>query len=200
MLQQEEIGLSAQNCSTEPQGAFTGELSAPMLRSVGATYTLIGHSERRQGFGETSQIVSKKINAALSGGLKAIVCCGEPLEVREKQEHISYVTNQLTASLQGVAASDLSSVILAYEPVWAIGTGHTAKAEQVQEMHKALRTHIASLYSKDAGQELTILYGGSCNATNAPTLFSLPDVDGGLIGGASLQSRSFIDIAKSFTW
>lgn len=200
MIQQSAVAFSAQNSAIELQGAFTGELSAPMLRSVGASYTILGHSERRQWFGETSQIVSRKAQLALASGLKVIVCCGEPLEVRQQQQHLPYVTNQLTESVQGISESDRSSVIVAYEPVWAIGTGHTALPEQVQEMHSTIRTHISSFWGTDDSASLPILYGGSCNASNAPMLFALPDVDGGLIGGASLQARSFIDVAKSFTW
>lgn len=192
------IHLGAQNCSAHKEGAYTGEVSAAMLQSVGAQYVLIGHSERRQYHQEDDGLLAEKVATALEQGLTPIFCCGEPLEVREADKQSGYVTQQLTNSLFELDKEDFGKVVIAYEPIWAIGTGKTASTEQAQEMHKVIRSHISEKYGEDVAQNTSILYGGSCNPTNAPELFACADVDGGLIGGASLKSRSFVDIIKSF--
>src|SRR5690606_16722067 len=179
-------------------GAYTGDISVGMIKSVDAEYVLVGHSERRQYHQENDELLGKKVLAALKGGITPIFCCGEPLEIRESDKHFAYVTQQITNSLFDLSEEDFSKIVIAYEPIWAIGTGKTATTEQAQEMHAALRNHIASKYGEKIAQNTSILYGGSCNPTNAPELFACGDVDGGLIGGASLKSRSFMDIIKSF--
>ena len=190
--------LGGQNCADKASGAFTGETSATMLKSFGAEYVIIGHSERREYFKESNELLTAKVKQALENGLTPIFCCGEPLEIREAGTHEAYVKNQLTESLFGLSAEDFAKIVIAYEPIWAIGTGKTASSDQAQEMHKALRAHLASKYGQDAADNTSILYGGSCNPANAKDIFSKADVDGGLIGGASLKSRDFIDIIKSF--
>ncbi|MEN2281672.1 triose-phosphate isomerase [Algoriphagus sp. SE2] len=192
------ISLGAQNCSDKESGAFTGEVSAKILASFGVEYVIIGHSERREYFNEGNELLAVKVKEALSQGLKPIFCCGESLDIRTAGTHEPNVKFQLTQSLFGLSPEDFSKIVIAYEPIWAIGTGKTATAEQAQEMHAALRRHIASKYGKDIAAETSILYGGSCNPKNAKEIFSKPDVDGGLIGGASLKSRDFLDIIKSF--
>ncbi len=193
-----KIVLSGQNCHQEDAGAFTGEVSAPMLKSLGAQYVILGHSERRQHFSETDEELAKKTDNALKNDLKVIFCCGEPLEIREADTQNEYVTKQLTNSLFHLSAEQFKNIVIAYEPIWAIGTGKTASAQQAQDMHKTIRDHVASKFGKEAADETSILYGGSCKPDNAKELFSQPDVDGGLIGGASLKSRDFTDIIKSF--
>jgi triosephosphate isomerase len=190
--------LGGQNCADKASGAFTGETSATMLKSFGAEYVIIGHSERREYFKESNELLTAKVKQALENGLTPIFCCGEPLEIREAGTHEAYVKNQLTESLFGLSAEDFAKIVIAYEPIWAIGTGKTASSDQAQEMHKALRDHLASKYGQDAADNTSILYGGSCNPANAKDIFSKADVDGGLIGGASLKSRDFMDIIKSF--
>ncbi|GAA5034276.1 triosephosphate isomerase [Marivirga lumbricoides] len=192
-----QILLSGQNCHSEDSGAFTGEVSASMLKSLGAQYVILGHSERREQFKETDQELAKKVDAALKNDLKVIFCCGEPLEVREANEQNKYVTQQLTNSLFHLSEEAFKNIVIAYEPIWAIGTGKTASSAQAQEMHETIREHLASKFGKLA-EETSILYGGSCKPDNAKELFSQKDVDGGLIGGASLKSRDFTDIIKSF--
>lgn len=192
------ILLAAQNCHEKESGAFTGEISAPMLQSINVSSVIIGHSERRQHFGESDALLAQKIDIALAHGLMPIFCCGEPLEVREEETQEAYVSRQLEASLFHLAAEDFSKVVIAYEPIWAIGTGKTASPEQAQQMHKRIRSKIADKYGEQIASSTSILYGGSCNPKNAPELFGLEDVDGGLIGGASLKSRDFLDIIKSF--
>lgn len=194
----DKVYLGAQNCSENEEGAYTGEVSAAMLKSVGASYVLVGHSERRQYHDEKDELLAKKVEAALKHGLTPIFCCGEPLEVREADQQFDYVTRQISNSLFTLSQEDFSKVVIAYEPIWAIGTGKTASTDQAQEMHAKIRNHIAQKFGNDTAQNLSILYGGSCNPTNAPELFACQDVDGGLIGGASLKSRSFMDIIKSF--
>lgn len=189
--------LAAQNCHHEEKGAYTGEVSADMLVSVGAQYVIIGHSERRQYFRESHEQLARKVDLALSRGLTPIFCCGEPLSVRERGNHVPYVARQLRASLFHLSEADLRRVVIAYEPVWAIGTGKTATTEQAQEMHAALRALLARRYSPPTAQAIPILYGGSCNAQNAPDLFRQPDVDGGLIGGASLKAEEFAAIIRA---
>lgn len=193
-----QVHLGAQNCSENESGAYTGDISVGMIKSVDAEYVLVGHSERRQYHQENDELLGKKVSAALKGGITPIFCCGEPLEIREADKHFDYVTQQITNSLFDLSEEDFSKVVIAYEPIWAIGTGKTATTEQAQEMHAAVRKHLASKYGEKIAQETSILYGGSCNPTNAPELFACGDVDGGLIGGASLKSRSFMDIIKSF--
>jgi triosephosphate isomerase len=191
------FALAAQNCSDKDAGAFTGEISAGMLSSIGVGYVLIGHSERRQYFSESNTLLAAKVDAALAKGISPIFCCGESLEQRQNEDFIGFVKNQITESLFHLTAEQLLSVIIAYEPIWAIGTGLTASAEQAQEMHKALREHIASKYGEAIAEEISILYGGSVTAASAPELFAAPDIDGGLVGGASLKSREFTNIIKA---
>ncbi|MFN3800814.1 triose-phosphate isomerase [Belliella pelovolcani] len=190
--------LGSQNCSEKAAGAYTGETSASMLKSFGAEYVILGHSERREYFKESNELLTAKVRQALDNGLTPIFCCGEPLEIREAGTHEAYVKNQLTESLFGLSAEDFAKIVIAYEPIWAIGTGKTASSDQAQEMHKALREHLASKFGQEAADNTSILYGGSCNPGNAKDIFSKVDVDGGLIGGASLKSRDFMDIIKSF--
>jgi triosephosphate isomerase len=190
--------LGSQNCSDKASGAYTGEISAIMLASFGAQYVIIGHSERRQYFKESNELLTAKTKQALENGLTPIFCCGEPLEIREAGTHEAYVKNQLTESLFEFSTEEISKIVIAYEPIWAIGTGKTASSDQAQEMHAALRSHFASKFGATIADNLSILYGGSCNPGNAKEIFSKADVDGGLIGGASLKSRDFVDIIKSF--
>ncbi|KUG25791.1 triosephosphate isomerase [hydrocarbon metagenome] len=191
------IKAGAQNMHYENDGAFTGEISADMLKSVGCEYVILGHSERRTLFGESDEMINKKVKKALSSGLKPIFCVGETLEEREKGLTEKIVENQVKNGLSGIEESDLSDLIIAYEPVWAIGTGKTASPEQAQEVHKFIRNLISKLYSNNFADNLTIQYGGSVKPDNAEELFSQPDIDGGLIGGASLQADSFVTIVNS---
>lgn len=189
--------LAAQNCHHEEKGAFTGEVSVDMLVSVGTEYVIIGHSERRQYFKESNEQLARKVDLALAKGLLPIFCCGEPLDIREKGSHVGYVAKQLKASLFHLPEAEFRKVVIAYEPIWAIGTGKTATTEQAQEMHAAIRVLLAKKYGKPAADDTPILYGGSCNAQNAPELFRQPDVDGGLIGGASLKADDFVAIVHA---
>lgn len=191
------IEMGAQNCSEHEAGAYTGEVSAPMLRSIGIPYVILGHSERRQYFGEDGKLLAKKVDMALKYGLTPIFCCGEPLQVREKNEHEKLVKQQVEEALFHLEAISIEKIVIAYEPVWAIGTGKTATAQQAQDMHAVIRRHIASKYDQSVADGISILYGGSVNAGNAKELFSCADVDGGLVGGASLKSREFTEIAKA---
>ena len=191
------IGVGAENCHFEKSGAFTGEISAPMLTSMGVNYVIIGHSERRTYFGETDVTVNKRTLAALESGLKVIVCVGEYLEQREQGITAELVAMQTKIALGGVSAEQLKNVIIAYEPVWAIGTGLTATPEQANEVCAVIRKAIADLYGADAANATTIQYGGSMNAKNAEELLAQPDVDGGLIGGASLKAPDFAAIVKA---
>jgi len=190
--------LGAQNCNDHPSGAYTGEISVDMLKSVGVQYVILGHSERREYYGETDAFLAKKIDTVLAAGLSPIFCCGEPLEIREAGTQKEYVTKQLTNSLFHLGVEDIKKIVIAYEPIWAIGTGKTATADQAQEMHADIRQHLAAKYGNEVAEEISILYGGSAKPDNAKELFANKDVDGGLIGGASLKSRDFVDIAKSF--
>ncbi len=191
------IKVGAENCHWAESGAFTAEISAPMLKAVGVPYVIIGHSERRQYFGETDVTVNKRTKAALASGLKVILCVGELLEQREQGITEEVVRYQTKIALGDVSAEDLKNVIIAYEPVWAIGTGRTATAEQANEVNAAIRACIAELYGKDAADATVIQYGGSMNAKNAAELLAQPDVDGGLIGGASLKAQDFSVIVKA---
>lgn len=191
------IEVGAQNCSEHEAGAYTGEVSAAMLRSISVPYVILGHSERRQYFGEDGKLLARKVDIALKYGLSPIFCCGEQLEVRERGEHEKLVREQVEEALFHLDASAIEKVVIAYEPVWAIGTGKTASAQQAQDMHAVIRQHIAAKYGSSTADAISILYGGSVNAGNAAELFANPDVDGGLVGGASLKSRDFTDIVKA---
>jgi triosephosphate isomerase len=190
------ISVGAQNCSEHESGAYTGETSAAMLKSLGVPYVILGHSERRQYFGEDAALLAKKTDIALKHGLTPIFCCGEPLEVRESNGHEALVKKQVEESLFHLDADTIKKIIIAYEPVWAIGTGKTASAQQAQDMHAVIRKHLASKYGQAVADSIAILYGGSVNAANAKELFACPDVDGGLVGGASLKSREFAEVIK----
>ena len=188
------LELGAQNVHSEDNGAFTGEVSTEMLREVNCEYVILGHSERRQYFGETDKTVNAKVNKALNDEIKPVICVGESLEQRKANEHKLRVKKQVQAALIGVEDEDASSLVIAYEPIWAIGTGETATPDQAQEMHKMIREEVADLYSDDTANQVRILYGGSMKPHNAEELLEQPDVDGGLIGGASLKADSFTDI------
>jgi triosephosphate isomerase len=194
---QTRVALGAQNCHEKASGAYTGEISAPMLKSIGVRYVILGHSERRQYFGETNAQLAEKVNSALANGLTPIFCCGESLEQRQTDVHLDFVRAQLTESLFHLSPEQFASIVIAYEPIWAIGTGLTATSDQAQEMHAMLRQHLASHYGQEVADDTSILYGGSANEKNAAELFAQPDVDGGLIGGASLKSREFTIVVKS---
>lgn len=191
------IAVGAQNCSEHEWGAYTGETSAPMLKAMNIPYVILGHSERRQYFGEDGKLLAKKVDIALKNGLTPIFCCGEPLDVREKNQHEQLVTRQVEEALFHLDEAAQKKIVIAYEPVWAIGTGKTATAQQAQDMHAVIRKHLAGKYGKSVADTIQILYGGSVNAGNAKELFACPDVDGGLVGGASLKSREFTEIIKS---
>jgi len=191
------ITVGAQNCSEHEAGAYTGEVSAVMLKSMSIPYVILGHSERRQYFGEDGNLLAKKVDAALKYGLTPIFCCGEPLEVRERNEHEALVCRQIEEALFHLDQESLKKIVIAYEPVWAIGTGKTATSQQAQDMHAIIRNQLASKFGKPVAEGISILYGGSVNAANAKELFACTDVDGGLVGGASLKSREFVEIIKS---
>jgi triosephosphate isomerase (TIM) len=193
-----KIKLAAQNCAWEESGAYTGEISAKMIRSVGADYVILGHSERRQYFKESNQMLAKKVDIALKNELLPIFCIGETLEERKNNHHFDVIKTQLKEGLFHLIKSVLKTVVIAYEPVWAIGTGLTATPQQAQEIHSFIRSIIAESYDDDTAEGISILYGGSCNPKNSNELFSQPDIDGGLIGGASLKSRDFTDIIKTY--
>lgn len=188
--------LAAQNVASEKSGAYTGEVSAEMLKSVGVDYVIIGHSERREYFLESNAALAKKIDLTLANGMKPIFCCGEPLEIRKAETQNDYVAKQLEESLYHLSAEQLKDVVIAYEPIWAIGTGLTASAAQAQDMHAFIRSQIAAKYGREAALHLSILYGGSAKPSNAEELFACPDVDGGLIGGASLVAADFAAIIQ----
>ena len=193
-----KISVGAQNAHQAESGAYTGEISAKMIKSVGAAYVILGHSERRQYFGETNELLAKKTDTALANGLKPIFCIGETLSERDAEIHFGVIKDQLKDGVFHLDATQFAQLVIAYEPVWAIGTGLTATAPQAQEIHAFIRAEIAAKYGQQLADDTTILYGGSCNAKNAPELFSEKDIDGGLIGGASLKSRDFVDILKVF--
>jgi triosephosphate isomerase (TIM) len=188
------MGVAAQNCSQHKAGAYTGETSAEMLTSIGVQYVILGHSERREYFNEGNQLLADKLNIALSYGLTPIFCCGEPLSIREAEAQNSYVEVQLRESLFHLSAADLLKIVIAYEPIWAIGTGKTATAEQAQDMHSHLRSVLAKQYGDAVANNISILYGGSVKGSNAAEIFGKPDVDGGLVGGASLKADEFIQV------
>lgn len=192
------LKLGAQNCHQEESGAYTGEVSAGMLKSVGVEYIIIGHSERREYFQESDELLAKKVEVVLAKGMTPIFCCGEKLEVREANQHLELVENQVKNALFHLSPEEFEKVVIAYEPVWAIGTGKTASPEQAQEMHLHIRNVLTQKYGEEVAQATTILYGGSVNAANAKELFAKPDVDGGLVGGASLKTEDFVTIVNSF--
>jgi triosephosphate isomerase len=197
----EELGdspvlIGAQNCSEHDSGAYTGEVSALMLKSMEIPYVILGHSERRQYFGEDGKLLAKKVDKALANNITPIFCCGEPLEIREKGNHEALVGSQVEEGLFHLGASDMLKVVIAYEPVWAIGTGKTATSQQAQDMHAVIRKRLERKYGASVSAEIPVLYGGSVKPDNARELFSCPDVDGGLVGGASLKAKDFIDIVK----
>lgn len=197
-LKGSKVKLSAQNCADHEKGAYTGEVSVGMLTSMGCEYTILGHSERRQYYGETDQKLVEKTRLALAAGLKVILCVGENLEEREAGKHFEVVTEQTKAVLYNFTAEEMAKVVIAYEPVWAIGTGKTATAEQAQEIHACIRSVVAEKFGVDVAQDMTILYGGSCKPSNARELFAQKDIDGGLIGGAALKAEDFLGIATAF--
>ncbi len=192
------VALGAQNCDFHPSGAYTGEVSPEILQSYGVRFVLVGHSERRQYYGENDALLLLKLTAVLRAGLTPIFCIGETLDIREKGIFKNLIQEQLENTVFTLSEADFAKIVIAYEPVWAIGTGKNATAEQAQEVHAFIRELIAKKYTRETAELTSILYGGSCKASNAPELFACPDIDGGLIGGASLNSREFINIAKSF--
>ncbi len=192
-----KIEVAAQNCHQKESGAFTGEISAPMLNSMGVKYVLVGHSERREYFGESNALLKEKIDIALKNKLKVIFCCGESLDIRKKKAHVKHVQKQLKESLLHLTAAQMKDVVIAYEPIWAIGTGETASPQQAQEMHLAIRKSLKKKY-KSTADNVSILYGGSVKPANAKELFAMPDIDGGLVGGASLDAKGFGEIINSF--
>ncbi len=189
--------VAAQNCYNKKSGAYTGEVSAEILHSINIKYCIIGHSERREYFNESNQMLAEKINLLLEYGITPIFCCGEPLAIREAGTQNSYVETQLSESLFHLTDAQVSQIIIAYEPIWAIGTGKTATTEQAQEIHAYLRQVLAKQYGKPIANDISILYGGSVKANNAAELFACADVDGGLVGGASLVAADFIEIIKA---
>lgn len=192
-----DVHLAAQNCHHESSGAYTGEVSAAMLKSAEVEYVIIGHSERREYFKEDDAMLAKKVNQALANNMKVIFCCGEPLAIRDAGTENSYVENQIKAGLFHLSPDQIGHIVLAYEPIWAIGTGRTASSEQAQDMHAHIRSVIHQKFGEDAAENMSILYGGSCKPSNANELFACPDVDGGLIGGASLKAEEFIGIIEA---
>ena len=197
-LDQNIIGLGAENCADKEKGAFTGEVSAAMVKSTGAQYVIIGHSERRGIYGETPEILKEKVKLALANNLKVIFCIGESLEEREAGKQNEVVKAELEGSVFGLTAEEFSNLIIAYEPIWAIGTGKTATSDQAEEIHAYVRSLIADKYGKEMAENTSILYGGSCKPGNAPELFAKEDIDGGLIGGASLKAADFKGIIDAW--
>jgi triosephosphate isomerase len=197
VLKKGKVSLGAQNCASESSGAYTGEVSAWMVKSTGAEYVILGHSERRTYYGEDDKLLNKKTVLALNSGLKVIFCIGELLAERESGQHFTVVKRQLQEGLFPISAEQMNSIVIAYEPVWAIGTGLTATPDQAQEMHKYIRDLVNEKYGKDCASKVPILYGGSCKPSNAAEIFSKPDVDGGLIGGAALKKEDFTAIVEA---
>ena len=193
----EHIYVSAQNCATEKSGAYTGEISAAMVKDAGAAYVIIGHSERREYYKEDNATLVKKSDIALANEMQVIFCCGEPLSIRDAEEQNAYVENQIKEGLFHYTPDQLENITIAYEPIWAIGTGRTASAEQAQEMHAHIRSVVAGKYGAEVADNMSILYGGSVKASNAAELFGCPDVDGGLVGGASLMAEEFTGIINA---
>ena len=185
------IELGAENCADKEKGAYTGEVSAEMVKSTGAQWVILGHSERREYYNETPEILKEKVQLALANGLKVLFCIGETLEEREANKQNEVVKAELAGSVFNLSAEEWKNIVIAYEPIWAIGTGKTATAEQAEEIHAYIRSCVAEVYGQEVADDTTILYGGSCKASNAPELFAKPDIDGGLIGGASLKAADF---------
>lgn len=192
-----DLYVGAQNISDQEEGAYTGEVSASMLKSMGIEYCIVGHSERRKYFKESNELLAKKVDVALKNKVSPIFCCGEVLPEREAGNHFEVVKSQINEGLFHLSADEFSAIVIAYEPVWAIGTGVTASSDQAQEMHAFIRGLVKGKYGEEVADETSILYGGSCNAKNAAELFANPDVDGGLIGGASLKPEDFIKIIEA---
>ncbi len=197
VIDKSKILLAAQNCADESEGAYTGEISATMLKDLGCNAVILGHSERRAFYHETSETLFKKTNQVIANDLTPIFCCGEMLEQREAGNHFNIVESQISEAIFHLSETDFSKIVIAYEPVWAIGTGVTASKEQAQEMHAFIRNIVKVKYGNNIAENLTILYGGSVKPSNAEELFAQPDVDGGLIGGASMDAKSFVDIIKA---
>lgn len=193
-----KIAVSAQNCADKASGAYTGEVSAAMVKSTGAEYVILGHSERREYYHETPEILKEKVLLALANGLKVIFCIGESLAEREANKQNAVCKAELEGSVFNLSAEDFAKITIAYEPIWAIGTGKTATSDQAEEIHAYIRSVIADKYGKEVAENTSILYGGSCKGSNAPELFSKPNIDGGLIGGASLNVEDFCAIIKAF--
>jgi len=189
--------IAAQNCNEKQSGAYTGEVSAEMLKSIGIKYCIVGHSERREYYLETNKMLADKVNICLQNNITPIFCCGEALSIREKNQQNEFVQQQLEESLFHLPEENLRQVIIAYEPIWAIGTGRTASTQQAQEMHQYIRSILAGKYGQEVADQVSVLYGGSVKAGNAAEIFSCPDVDGGLVGGASLVAQDFIQIIKA---
>ena len=192
-----DIELGAQNVHQEPSGAYTGEISIPMIKDAGCTYCIVGHSERREYFGETDEIVNLKVKELVLNKVNAIVCVGESLNVRDSERHIEFVTAQVRAALAGLDVEDLDRVVVAYEPIWAIGTGRTATPEQAEEVCAAIRATIAESFTQEAADSVRVLYGGSMNQGNVDSLLAMQDIDGGLVGGASLDANSFKQLIEA---
>jgi triosephosphate isomerase (TIM) len=193
----ERVFVAAQNCYSKKSGAFTGEISVDMLSSMGVQYVVLGHSERREYFNESNSFLAEKINICLENAINPIFCCGEPLAIREANEQNNFVAKQLKESLYHLTTEQMRKVVIAYEPIWAIGTGKTASSDQAQEMHAFIRETLAHQYGKETSDSISILYGGSVKASNAVEIFSQPDVDGGLVGGASLIADEFVSIIQA---
>lgn len=194
----DNVKLSAQDCASEASGAYTGEVSPEMLVSAGVEYVILGHSERRTYYNEDNELLNRKVKLALSKGLKPIFCCGEVLEEREAGKLYDVVREQVEVGLKGLTTEEMRRIIIAYEPVWAIGTGVVATPEQAQEMHKFLRDLLVEIFNEEVAENMSLLYGGSCKPSNAEELFANPDVDGGLIGGASLKAEDFMAIVNAY--
>lgn len=192
-----DIELGAQNIHQEPSGAFTGEISIPMIKDAGCTYSIVGHSERREYFDETDELVNLKVKALINNNLSAIVCVGESLNIRDNGRQLEFVTAQVRAALAGLDAEDLDKIVIAYEPIWAIGTGRTATPEQAEEVCAAIRATLAEDFTAEAADGVRILYGGSMNEGNVESLLAMPDIDGGLVGGASLDANSFKQLIEA---
>ena len=194
----EKVGLSAENCANKEKGAYTGEVSAAMVASTGANYVILGHSERREYYNETPEILKEKVDLALANGLKIIFCCGESLELRNAGTYEEFIKAELKDSLFHLSAEEFANIVIAYEPIWAIRTGVTATSDQAEEVHAFIRSFLAEKYGETVANDTTILYGGSCKPSNAPELFAKPNIDGGLIGGASLKAADFMGIVTAF--
>ena len=197
-LNLDKVNTASQNVSKEERGAFTGEISAEIIRSANVKYTIIGHSERREYFKETNEDLKQKVDVSLENNLEVIFCCGESLDQREEEVHFNWLKSQVSESLFHLSSDDFRKIIIAYEPIWAIGTGVTASSDQAEEIHRFIRQIIDERYGNEIANNTSILYGGSCNPTNARDIFSKDNIDGGLIGGASLNAESFVEIIKSF--